>query len=126
MRSLTTETTRDTVREQVMVAVHDTIREVTTITVATNESGDTLKVVQVTDREKSSQRDRVREKEEKLTVVRDTVYVAVRDSVYVETLGAAGGDGTGKKSNFVLALKWIFWIILGLTALTIVIKFKKL
>ena len=32
--------TRDTVREQVMVAVHDTIREVTTITVQTNETGD--------------------------------------------------------------------------------------
>ena len=32
--------TRDTVREQVMVAVHDTIREVTTITVQTNEAGD--------------------------------------------------------------------------------------
>ena len=32
--------TRDTVREQVMVAVHDTIREVTTITVQTNDAGD--------------------------------------------------------------------------------------
>ena len=32
--------TRDTVREQVMVAVHDTIREVTTITVQTNNAGD--------------------------------------------------------------------------------------
>ena len=32
--------TRDTVREQVMVAVHDTIRELTTITVQTNDAGD--------------------------------------------------------------------------------------
>lgn len=32
--------TRDTVREQVMVAVHDTIREVTTITVQLGETGD--------------------------------------------------------------------------------------
>ena len=32
--------TRDTVWEQVMVAVRDTIREVTTITVQTNETGD--------------------------------------------------------------------------------------
>ena len=32
--------TRDTVREQVMVAVHDTIREVTTITVQLGDAGD--------------------------------------------------------------------------------------
>ena len=34
------EVTRDTVREQVMVAVHDTIREVTTITVQLGQAGD--------------------------------------------------------------------------------------
>lgn len=42
-RLLRTEaTTRDTVWQQVVVAVHDTLREVTTINLHQNDQGDTL------------------------------------------------------------------------------------
>lgn len=51
-----------------MVGVHDTIREVTTITVQTNETGDTVKVVQITDRDRARAREAVRDKEERLVV----------------------------------------------------------
>ena len=63
-----------------MVAVHDTIREVTTITVQTNEAGDTVKVVQITDRDRARNREAVRDKEERLVVRTDTVYIEKRDS----------------------------------------------
>ena len=75
------EVTRDTVREEVALMVHDTIREVTTITIRQNEAGDTLKVVQVTDRDCIRSKADVRSKKEVVRVERDTVYVAVRDSV---------------------------------------------
>lgn len=57
-----TESRTDTVKEELMVAVHDTIREITTITVQQNEAGDTLKLVQITDRTRSSDRASVKEK----------------------------------------------------------------
>ena len=41
--SQTSSVTRDTVREEVVVAVHDTLREVTTIIIRQNEAGDTVK-----------------------------------------------------------------------------------
>ena len=83
--------TRDTVREQVMVAVHDTIREITTITVQTNDAGDTLKVVQITDRDRARAREAVRDKEERLVVKTDTVYIEKRDSsLRLSSLGAYG------------------------------------
>ena len=79
------EVTRDTVREEVALMVHDTIREVTTITIRQNEAGDTLKVVQVTDRDRIRSKADVRSKKEVVRVERDTVYVAVRDLVQVTT-----------------------------------------
>ena len=79
------EVTRDTVREEVALMVHDTIREVTTITIRQNEAGDTLKVVQVTDRDRIRDRSQLRDKSEKIIVKTDTVYIAVRDSVQVTT-----------------------------------------
>ena len=71
-----------------MVAVHDTIREVTTITVQTNDAGDTLKVVQITDRDRARNREAVRDKEERLVVRTDTVYIEKRDSS-LQVLGRA-------------------------------------
>ena len=128
--------TRDTVREQVMVAVHDTIREVTTITVQTNDAGDTLKVVQITDRDRARNREAVRDKEARLVVRTDTVYVEKRDSS-LQVLGRAKRqsrakayglqeDGTptvsGKLSAVSKILKWIFWIIIGLIGLIVTAK----
>lgn len=126
-------TTRDSVREQVVVAVHDTLREVTTITVQLGQAGDTVKVAQVTERDRFRDRAAVRDKEEKLIVRTDTVYVERRDSVLIQDSGLtpqgrrpsvqdSGVQGAEKKSNFVSSLKWICFIILGLIALIITIK----
>ena len=112
-----------------MVAVHDTIREVTTITVQTNDAGDTLKVVQITDRDRARNREAVRDKEERLVVKTDTVYIEKRDSsLQVSSLGAYGlqEDGTptvsGKLSAVSKILKWIFWILIGLIGLIVTVK----
>lgn len=126
-------TTRDSVREQVVVAVHDTLREVTTITVQLGQAGDTVKVAQVTERDRFRDRAAVRDKEEKLIVRTDTVYVERRDSVLIQDSGLtpqgrrpsvqdSGVQGAERKSNFVSSLKWISFIILGLIALIITIK----
>ena len=117
-----------------MVAVHDTIREVTTITVQTNDAGDTVKVVQITDRDRARDREAVRDKEERLVVKTDTVYVEKRDSsLRLSSLGAYGlqedpsarsGRATvsGKLSAVSKILKWICWIIIGLIGLIITAK----
>ena len=83
VKSLTNEK-RDSVRiEQLMVAVHDTIVETTTITVRENEAGDTLGWSRVTERDRI--RDRVALKNEEMRLVEktDTVYVERRDTVKV-------------------------------------------
>ena len=109
------------------IEVLDTLKEVTTITIDRNDKGDTLKVVQITDRTRASSRDNVVAQKVKTEVRVDTVYVEKRDSVFVqETLsldrlgtGSAQGD---KASPVTSALKWIFWIIIGLIALIITVK----
>ena len=46
----------DSVKENVMVAVFDTIRETTTITVLTTTEGDTLRIEKTTERDDSKLR----------------------------------------------------------------------
>ena len=115
-----------------MVAVHDTIREVTTITVQTNDAGDTVKVVQITDRDRARAREAVRDKEERLVVKTDTVYIEKRDSsLRLSSLGAYGlqEDGTptisGKLSAVSKILKWIFALICAVVVLILVIRFGR-
>ena len=109
-----------------MVAVHDTIREVTTITVQTNDAGDTVKVVQITDRDRARNREAVRDKEERLVVRTDTVYVEKRDSSLQVKAYGLQEDGTptisSKLSAVSKVLKWIFWILIGLIGLIITAK----
>ena len=109
-----------------MVAVHDTIREVTTITVQTNDAGDTVKVVQITDRDRARNREAVRDKEQRLVVKTDTVYIEKRDSSLRVTAYGLQEDGTptvsGKLSAVSKILKWIFWIIIGLIGLIVTAK----
>ena len=109
--------------EQVMVAVCDSITETTTITIRENEAGDTIKVVQLTERDRVRDRLAIRDVREKVEVRIDTVYIEHRDSVFVETPRQARGD-KARASPFVSALKWIFWIIVGLSALIIIVKLK--
>ena len=112
-----------------MVAVHDTIREVTTITVQTNDAGDTVKVVQITDRDRARNREAVRDKEQRLVVKTDTVYIEKRDSsLRLSSLGAYGlqEDGTptisGKLSAVSKILKWITALVCAVVVLIITVK----
>ena len=103
-----------------MVAVHDTLREVTTITLQQNDQGDTLKLVQVTDRTRASNREGYRDREEKIVVKTDTVYIEKRDSVVVSTV--SDKPISGKQTGLVPTLKWIFGILCAVIVLTLTIK----
>lgn len=120
VRRLTAEV-RDSVRvEQVMVAVHDTIVETTTIVVRENEAGDTLRLSRVTERDRVRDRAQVKDREERVVVRTDTVFVEKRDSVLVQK---AQGPGA-RDSPFTMALKWVFWIVLALIGLGIVLRLR--
>lgn len=116
------ESTEVTARDSVVVELRDTLVETTTITIDRNEVGDTLKVVQVTDRERVRSRADVRSKKEKVRVVRDTVYVAVRDSTDVRNYGATESQSGGTALH--RALKWVFWIVVAVIVLIVVIRVK--
>ena len=114
--------------DSVIVEQRDTLREVTTITIDRNDKGDTLKVVQITDRERLRSKADVRSQKVDVRVVRDTVYIEKTDSVFVQNTNGFGGLTTGltnptnKKNTFVSSLKWIFWILIGLVALIVTVK----
>lgn len=114
--------TRDSVKEEVMVAVHDTIMETTTITIQQNEAGDTLKLVQITDRTRASDRAAMKEKEVRVVVKTDTVFIEKRDSVDVKNHSPT--SGAGSSGGFVASLRWVFWIIVGIGVLIIIVKIK--
>ena len=90
------------------------------MTVQLNEVGDTVKTSTVTDRTRARAFDRRKDVEIRTEIVRDTVYIEKIDSVYVSTTNLT--NRTDKKSNFVLSLKWIFWILIGLIGLIITVK----
>lgn len=104
-----------------VVAEHDTIMEVTTIHVRTNEAGDTVFRSVVMDRLRGRTRNAIAMQKTKTEVVRDTVIIEKRDSVNVETFRQAQGD-RARASPVVSALKWVFWIIIALAGFVIVIK----
>ena len=119
------EVTRDTVREEVALVVHDTIREVTTITIRQNEAGDTLKVVQVTDRDRIRSKADVRSKKEVVRVERDTVYVERRDSILVKSEERRVQSSISHHTSAISRLlKWIFAVICAIVVLTIVVRMK--
>ena len=109
--------------DSVVVAERDTIREVTTIHVRTNEAGDTFFQSVVTDRERGRSRDAIATQKTKVEVVRDTVVVEKRDSVFVKNTNLV--NPTNKASPVVSSLKWIFAIIVAVIALIIVVKIRK-
>ena len=105
--------------------VHDTIREVTTITIRQNEAGDTLKVVQVTDRDRLRDRSQLRDKSEKLIVKTDTVYVAVRDSILVKSEELRVKSSISHHTSAIShLLKWVFAVICAIVVLIIVVRMK--
>ncbi|MBQ6202918.1 MAG: hypothetical protein IJK46_02350 [Prevotella sp.] len=106
-----------------MVAVHDTIMEVTTITIRENEQGDTLRVSTVTDRMRGRSRDAIAVQRTKTEVKVDTVYVEKRDSVEIRSRPSAGGGQSGGTALHT-TLRLIIWIIIGLIGLVIVVKIR--
>ena len=115
-----------------VVEVRDTLREVTTVTVVLRQAqepnlpDDTLRVTTVTDRTRASDREQLRVKSEKQKVKIDTVYVMRRDSVLVERNTDTGlANAPERKSRLVATLRWIFWILVALIALTFTVKIRR-
>lgn len=79
-----------------------------------NEAGDTVKQSIVTDRYRGRNAEGMNVHDERLTVQRDTIYVEKRDSVFVQNTDLT--NPTNKKNTFVSSLKWIFWILMALSA----------
>ena len=109
-----------------MVAVHDTLREVTTITLQQDAQGDTVKLVQITDRTRASRSEDLREKKERMEIRVDTVYVENKSE---QTVAAAGlgvtidKDGSLTVNHSPLTLiKWLFGILCAIIVLTLTIK----
>jgi len=98
--------------ERLAVAVHDTIVEVTTITICENEAGDTLRMAQLTERTRTSVRDRISDQRERVAVRTDTVYIEKRGSVEVKE----------SRTNM---LERVLLVVVGLVVLVIIIKVKK-
>ena len=104
-----------------VVAVRDTLREVTTITLQQNDQGDTLKLVQVTDRTRASNREGYRDREEKIVFKTDTFYIEKTDTV---TVNSKQGESpvSSKLTAFGSILKWIFGILCALIVLVVTIR----
>ena len=113
--------TSDSVSRQTRVVERDTLREVTTITVQTNERGDTVKVVQVTDLTRARNRDTTTDRQEKTVTRTDTVFIERRDSTAVSTTTV-----TNQKEGFWTrlrsTLKWALAVVVALTVFYIVKK----
>ena len=119
----------DTVREQVVVTVFDTITITKTITIRENEAGDTLRVSTVTERDHVRDRSQLKVKSEKLKVETDTVYVE-RDSLRLTAYSLPGteideqGNVTKKVNRVAQTLKWLFLTLVAIIALIIIIRLK--
>lgn len=121
----TTESRIDTVREQVLVAVHDSVTITKTVTITENEQGDTVRVVQVTDRDRVRDRAAVRDKEEKVIVKTDTFFVERRDSVFVSAPAGPSKSSGAARPAWLQGLKWLFWIVVAITVLVVIIKVSR-
>ena len=117
----------DTLKEQVVVTVFDTITITKTITIRENESGDTLRMTTVTDKTKATTRDRYHDVQEKVVVKTDTVYVE-RDSLRLTAYSLPGteideqGNVTKKVNRFAQSLKWLFLTLVAIIAIIILIR----
>ena len=110
---------REAERDSVVVTERDTIREVTTVMIQLGAEGDTTFQSVVTDRERLRDRSRSDRATHRSEVRVDTVYVERRDSVLVKNSNQA------RASPLLKILKWSFWIVVGLIALTVVLKIRR-
>lgn len=110
---------RESERDSVVVTERDTVREVTTVMIQLGAEGDTTFQSVVTDRERLRDRSRSDRATHRSEVRMDTVYVERRDSVFVKNSNQA------RASPLLKILKWSFWIVVGLIALTMVLKIRR-
>ncbi len=119
----------DTVREQVVVTVFDTITITKTITIRENEAGDTVRVSTVTERDHVHDRSQLKVKSEKVKVETDTVYVE-KDSLRLTAYSLPGteidkdGNVTKRVNRFAQSLKWLFLTLVAVIAIIILMRIK--
>ena len=123
MRSLTLLETRDTVREQVMVAVHDTLMVTKTITIRENEAGDTIRMTTIMDRERVRSMADVRSKKEESRVVVDSIYIERNDSIRTQNARFADRE-ENRSSSLVSVLKWVLAVMVVLSMLIVIVRLK--
>lgn len=114
----------DSVTETVVVAVYDTVREVTTITVFVDTEGDTLRVERITDRDDSKLRvicSEVMVKSEAVETENDSLIVTDTTVIYNEPAMNPSAQ-TDRSKAWLSTLKWVFWIILAVTVLAFINK----
>ena len=112
-----------------MVTVIDTIKEVTTITIRESETGDTLRMTTVTDRERVRSMSDVRSKKEDVYVRTDTVYIEKEADKTVAVAGPGTeideqGNVTKKVNRVAQTLKWLFLTLVAVIAIIILIRIK--
>lgn len=124
---LTVESERQIERvDSVVVEQRDTLREVTTLTIMTNDKGDTLKVTQVTERDQLRSRSDVKHWKEDVLAIRDTVYVVTRDSVLIQnSMSRHQEKSMNLKRTFVLALRWIVAIVFIILASVVFVRARR-
>lgn len=109
--------------DSVVVEQRDTLREVTTLTIMTNDKGDTLKVTQVTERDQLRSRYDVKHWKEDVLAIRDTVYVVTRDSVLIQDSMSRHQEKSAKSNGvFWAALKWILAIAFILLVFVLLVR----
>lgn len=123
MRSLTLLETRDTVQEQVMVAVHDTLMVTKTITIRENEAGDTIRMTTIMDRERVRSMADVRSKKEEARVVVDSIYIERNDSIRTQNARFADRE-ENRSSSLVSVLKWLLAMMVVLSMLIVIVRLK--
>ena len=115
--------------DSVVVEHSDTLREVTTITVQLNDTGDTLKISTVTDRERIRSMSDVRSKKEDVYVRTDTVYIEKEAEKIVAVVGPnveidKDGNVTKRVNRVAQTLKWLFLTLVAVIAIIILIRIK--
>ena len=106
----------ESVRDSVMVVIHDTVMVVTTITVRQNEAGDTVRYEKITDK-----REKITDNREEIKDKREEIR---RDTVYIEKTVEQERVEVKSKAGFLPVLKWFFAVILSILILIIVIKIR--
>ena len=125
---LTAYSLQDTVREQVVVTVFDTITITKTITIRESETGDTLRVSTVTERDHVRDRSQLKVKSEKLKVETDTVYIEREADKTVAAVGPNTEiDEQGNirhQPSYIRLLRWLFLTLVAVIAIIILMRIK--